>query len=97
MMKKVYLNENDLTKMIHESIKKILTLKESHALKQPYYNLIQAIEDFQNVLEVEYDMNDESIKRVYAALKNAESEVSDLVRHPEGRNGDMKVWDRVGF
>lgn len=30
-MKKVYLNENDLTKMIHESIKKILTLKESHA------------------------------------------------------------------
>lgn len=42
-------------------------------------------------------MNDESIKRVYAALRNAESEVSDLVRHPEGRNGDMKVWDRVGF
>lgn len=92
MKKVISLNEEELTKMIHESVKKVL--KESYSLEQPYYNLMQAIDSFQEALERVYDINDGETKEAYIALNNAKTKISNLVRHPEGP-GNM--WDNVGF
>lgn len=92
MKKVISLDEKELAKMIHESVKKIL--KESYSLEQPYYDLMEAIDAFQEAMGSIYDINDGEVKEAYMALDNAKNKVNNMVRHPEGPGN---VWDRVGY
>ena len=91
-----YLTENKLRQIVKNSIKKVL--KESrYSIQEPYYTLMDAINKFEEVFENEYDTTDGTNNEVIASLEAARKKIDDFVRHPEGRNGSIKIWDNVGF
>lgn len=71
--------------------------KESYSIKDQYYKLMTAIEDFKEVFENIYDLNEVENQEIFNALEMVQEKVNDFVRHPEGRDGDTKIWDKVGF
>lgn len=91
-----YLTENKLHQIVKNSIKKVL--KESrYSIKEPYYTLMDAINKFEEAFENDYDTTDGANNEVIASLEAARKKIDDFVRHPEGRNGNTKIWDNVGF
>ena len=90
------LTESDLHRIVKESVKRVL--KESqYSIQEPYYTLMDAINKFEEVFENEYDTTDGTNNEVIASLEAARKKIDDFVRHPEGRNGSIKIWDNVGF
>lgn len=90
-----YLTENKLRQIVKNSIKKVL--KESrYSIQEPYYALMDAINNFEEAFENDYDTTDETNNEVIASLEAARKKIDDFVRHPEG-NGNTKMWDNVGF
>ena len=90
-----YLTENKLHQIVKNSIKKVL--KESrYSIQEPYYTLMDAINNFEEAFENDYDTTDETNNEVIASLEAARKKIDDFVRHPEG-NGNTKMWDNIGF
>ena len=90
-----YLTENKLHQIVKNSIKKVL--KESrYSIQEPYYTLMDAINNFEEAFENDYDTTDGANNEVIASLEAARKKIDDFVRHPEG-SGDTKMWDNVGF
>jgi len=81
--------------IVENSIRKVLRENET-SIKEPYYQLINAIDKFEEAFENEYDTTDDINQEVISALEAAREKVDELVRHPEG-NGSTKMWDNVGF
>lgn len=93
MSKKIVkLTESEIRQIISETLKNILTESKNHPLKEPYYNLINAIDSFVEILEQEYDSSDYEVKEAYDALMVAKDKVDDLVAHPD-MGGGKKTWD----
>ena len=87
-----YLTENKLHQIVKNSIKKVL--KESqYSIQEPYYTLMDAINNFEEAFENEYDTTDGTNNEVIASLEAARKKIDDFVRHPEGRSGNIKMWD----
>ena len=90
-----YLTENKLHQIVKNSIKKVL--KESrYSIQEPYYTLMDAINNFEEAFENDYDTTDETNNEVIASLEAARKKIDDFVRHPEG-HGNTKMWDNIGF
>lgn len=81
--------------IVENSIRKVLRENET-SIREPYYQLINAIDKFEEAFENEYDTTDNANQEVISALEAAREKVDELVRHPEG-NGSTKMWDNVGF
>ena len=91
-----YLTENKLHHIVKNSIKKVL--KESqYSIQESYYTLMDAINKFEEAFENDYDTTYGANNEVIASLEAARKKINDFVRHPEGRNGSIKIWDNVGF
>ena len=91
-----YLTENKLHQIVKNSIKKVL--KESrYSIQEPYYTLMDAIYKFEEAFENDFDTTYEPNNEVIASLEAARKKIDDFVRHPEGRSGNIKIWDNVGF
>ena len=91
-----YLTEDRIRRIVEDSIKKVL--KESqYSIKEPYYTLMDAINNFEEAFENDFDTTYEPNNEVIASLEAARKKIDDFVRHPEGRNGSIKIWDNVGF
>lgn len=54
---------------------------------------MDAINNFEEAFENDYDTTDETNNEVIASLEAARKKIDDFVRHPEGRNGNTKIWD----
>ena len=94
MKRTIELRESELKRMIGESVKRVIN---ENILRTPFYKLEHVINEFLEILETEYNVNDGSeVQDAYEALKNAIDKVENLVLHPEGSNG-QKIWDNVGF
>lgn len=89
------LTENYIRQIVKNNVKKVLR-ESSYSIKEPYYKLIDAINEFENAFETDYDTKDENANNVIQALEIARQRVDNFVRHPEG-NGNTKVWDNIGF
>lgn len=57
---------------------------------------MDAINNFEEAFENDYDTTDETNNEVIASLEAARKKIDDFVRHPEG-NGNTKMWNNVGF
>ena len=91
-----YLTEDRIRRIVEDSMKKVL--KERHySIKEPYYTLMDAIDKFEEAFENDYDTTDGANNEVIASLEAARKKINDFVRHPEGRSGNIKMWDNVGF
>ena len=91
-----YLTEDRIRRIVEDSIKKVL--KESqYSIQEPYYTLMDAINKFEEAFENDYDTTDGANNEVIASLEAARKKIDDFVRHPEGRGGNIKIWDNVGF
>lgn len=78
--------------IVENSIRKVLKENET-SIKEPYYQLIDAIDKFEEAFENEYDTTDGANQEVISALEAAREKVDELVRHPEGNSGGTKMWD----
>lgn len=89
------LTEAKIHQIVGDSIRK--TLRESTtSIKDSYYTLVNAINEFENAFQNEYDTTDESNAEIITALENAREKIDELVRHPEG-SGGTKIWNNIGF
>ena len=87
---KIKLTELQLHNVIRESVKKVL--KESMSdIREPYYNLYNAIDNFLEVLQSNY-VNDELVQK----LQSLQEDITDFCRHPDV-GGNKMAWDSVGF
>lgn len=90
------LTEARIRQIVENSMKKVL--KEArYSIQEPYYTLMDAINNFEEAFENDYDTTDETNNEVIASLEAARKKIDDFVRHPEGRSGNTKMWDNVGF
>lgn len=90
MKRTIRLKETELKRMISESVRRVLNEQMSD-LKEPYYKLNNAINDFVDVLETNY-VNGELVQK----LKTIQDDVTDFCRHPDV-GGNKMAWDPVGF
>ena len=90
MKRTIRLKETELKRMISESVRRVLNEQMSD-LKEPYYKLNNAINDFVDVLESNY-VNSELVQK----LKTIQDDVTDFCRHPD-MGGNKMAWDSVGF
>ena len=90
-----YLTENKLRQIVENSMKKVLK-EAQYSIKEPYYTLMDAINNFEEAFENDYDTTDGANNEVIASLEAARKKIDDFVRHPEG-NGNTKMWDNIGF
>ena len=91
-----YLTEDRIRRIVEDSIKKVL--KESqYSIQEPYYTLMDAINKFEEAFENDYDTTYEPNYLIIASLEAERKKIDDFVRHPEGRSGNMKMGDNVGF
>ena len=74
---RIRLTESQLHNVIKESVKRVLNEQMSD-LKEPYYKLNNAINDFVDVLESNY-VNSELVQK----LKTIQDDVTDFCRHPD--------------
>lgn len=89
------LTKERIHQIVESSVRKVLKENEA-SIKEPYYNLVNAIDAFESAFENEYDITDENNNEVITAIETARQKLDDFVRHPEG-SGDTKMWDNVGF
>ena len=90
------LTDDRIRRIVEDSIKKVL--KESrYSIQEPYYTLMDAINKFEEAFENDYDTTDWANNEIIASLEAARKKIDDFVRHPEGRSGNIKMWDNVGF
>ena len=87
---RIRLTESQLHNVIKESVKRVLNEQMSD-LKEPYYKLNNAINDFVDVLEAD-DVNSERGQK----LRTIRGDGTDGCRHPD-RGGNKMAWDAVGF
>lgn len=87
--------EDRIHQIVGNSIRKYIN-ESSYSIKEPYYKLINAIDEFENAFENDYDTNDENANDVIQSIENARQTIDNFVRHPEG-SGNTKMWDNVGF
>ena len=91
-----YLTEDRIRRIVEDSMKKVL--KEwQYSIQEPYYTLMDAIYKFEEAFENDFDITYEPNNEVIASLEAARKKIDDFVRHPEGRSGNIKMWDNVGF
>lgn len=91
-----YLTEDRIRRIVEDSMKKVL--KEwQYSIQEPYYTLMDAIYKFEEAFENDFDTTYEPNNEVIASLEAARKKIDDFVRHPEGRGGNIKIWDNVGF
>ena len=91
-----YLTEDRIRRIVEDSMKKVL--KEwQYSIQEPYYTLMDAIYKFEEAFENDFDTIYEPNNEVIASLEAARKKIDDFVRHPEGRSGNIKIWDNVGF
>ena len=90
------LTEARIRQIVENSMKKVLK-EAQYSIQQPYYTLMDAINNFEEAFENDYDTTDETNNEVIASLEAARKKIDDFVRHPEGRSGNTKMWDNVGF
>ena len=92
--KLIRLTESDLHRIVKESVNKVLNEGES-SVRDSYYKLMQAIDDFEEAVEYEYNIGGE-IKEMLDVLENARGKIDSWTAHPESIHGERK-WDSVGF
>lgn len=87
-----YLTEDRIRRIVEDSMKKVL--KEwQYSIQEPYYTLMDAIYKFEEAFENDFDTTYEPNNEVIASLEAARKKIDDFVRHPEGRSGNIKMWD----
>ena len=91
-----YLTEDRIRRIVEDSMKKVLK-EYQYSIQEPYYTLMDAINKFEEAFENDYDTTYEPNNEIIASLEAARKKIDDFVRHPEGRSGNIKMWDNVGF
>lgn len=86
------INESQLRAIVKEAVKSVIT--ESADLKDPYYNLQYAIEDFIEAVESTYALVG-STQQLIQQLKSVSKSVEEFCTHPD--DGRLMMWDRLGF
>ena len=91
MKKTIRLSENDLHRVIKESVKRAINegLGEQ---RNAYDELVKAIENMMNILNSEFVPNeDQETNEVYTALETALDKTRNFFQHPEF--SPRMVWD----
>lgn len=89
--KVIRLTESDLHCLIEEAVRETLNEGFGYNLKEPYFKLINAIDEFTDILQREYDIKDNEIKNIINSLDMTKDCVDEFVRHPEGMI-NSKIW-----
>ena len=91
MKKTIRLSENDLHRVIKESIKRYINEGLSEQ-RNAYEELVKSIENMMSILNSEFVPNeDQEVNDAYTALETALDKTRHLFQHPEF--SPRMVWD----